>query len=42
MTLAKWSILPIFALAVVAVAGCSYASAEEKGQMVRLWCARDL
>ena len=34
MTLAKWSILPIFALAIVT--GCSSASAEEKGQMVRL------
>jgi quinol monooxygenase YgiN len=36
MTLAKWSILPIFALAIVAVAGCGNASAEEQGQMVRL------
>ena len=33
--LAKWSILPIFALAVVAVSSSSTA-AEEKGQMVRL------
>jgi quinol monooxygenase YgiN len=32
----NWSILPIFALVIVALAGCSNASAEEKGQMVRL------
>ena len=32
----NWSILRIFALAIVAVAGCSSASAQEQGQMVRL------
>jgi quinol monooxygenase YgiN len=36
MTLAKWSILPIFALAIVTVAGCDIASAQEQRQMVRL------
>ena len=36
MTLAKWSILPVLALAIVTIAGCDSASAQEKGQMVRL------
>jgi hypothetical protein len=36
MTLGKWSILPILALAIVTVANSSSAYAEEKAQMVRL------
>jgi quinol monooxygenase YgiN len=36
MTLARWSILPVFVLAIMTVAGCDSASAQEQEQMVRL------
>ena len=36
MTLARWSILAVFVLTIMTVAGCDSASAQEQGQMVRL------
>jgi 4-carboxymuconolactone decarboxylase len=36
MTVGKWAVLPTFALAVMVLAGCGSAVAQEKEQMVRL------
>lgn len=36
MTLARWSIHPMFAVAIVLLAGCSSEAAQEKEPMVRL------